>query len=275
MPPTIRQGDTGNAVRECQALLCVHSFTTDIDGIFGAGTTKQVKAFQSSEGLTVDGIVGTGTWAALEQSFPDRSIPIQWSVVVTHFAEMFTQRYLLSGAQCPSNPPGMSLKRIGTETTNCVLFTAWLLSKAFNDIYKVKFTGTQWSDWMVSASTPDSKVPGYGPRVAKEWGCGVTSPGDGPWLVQLFRPSGGGHSLIVVDHDPKTDKILTLEASSTIDGAGWYEIGPLREVYNPGPDWANQVSQTWSSRFSGVEQLHVIRLNISIESIRDWLQEGA
>jgi hypothetical protein len=91
----------------------------------------------------------------------------------------------------------------------------------------------------------------------------------------LFFTENSGHSVIVVQHDRKTDKILTLEASSTIDGAGWYEIGPLRDVYNPGPNWVKKVKQTWASRFGGVKALHVVRLNISVESIREWLQEGA
>ncbi len=271
MPNTIRQGDTGSDVRECQALLCTHGFNTTVDGVFGAGTTAQVKAFQASEGLTADGIVGAKTWAALEAP-PIETGPLDWKQVVELFPQMLPQTYLLSGAQCPSNPPGVSLKRIGTETTNCVLFTAWILSKAFPS---VSFKGDQWSNWMVSYGCVDKDVPGYGPKVMQEWGQGTTAPGEGPWLIQLFRSNGGGHSLIVVDHDRKTDKILTLEASSTINGAGWYEIGPLRDVINPGPNWTTKVQQTWASRFSGVQALHVIRLNISKESIREWLQEGA
>jgi len=271
MSRTIRQGDTGKDVRECQSLLCTHGFVTGVDGVFGSGTAKQVKLFQGSQGLTADGIVGVNTWGALREA-PATHDPLSWADVVRNFSEMLPQQYLLSGAQCPSNPPGVSLKRIGYETTNCVLFTSWLLSNSFPN---VKFTGTQWSDWMVSKDNTDAvqTVPGYGPKVIKEWGWGTTSPGEGPWLVQMFTESSG-HSLIVVDHDKETDKILTLEALGSIKGAGWREIGPLRETLNPGPNWKNKVDQTWGSRFKGVKALHMIRLRISIESIRDWLQEG-
>jgi peptidoglycan hydrolase-like protein with peptidoglycan-binding domain len=37
----------------------------DVDGIFGPKTEAAVRAFQSNENLTVDGIVGKQTWTAL------------------------------------------------------------------------------------------------------------------------------------------------------------------------------------------------------------------
>src|SRR2546427_10092485 len=43
-----------------------------VDGDFGGGTLAAVKAFQRSEGLQVDGVVGPDTWAAL---LPGSAIP--------------------------------------------------------------------------------------------------------------------------------------------------------------------------------------------------------
>jgi peptidoglycan hydrolase-like protein with peptidoglycan-binding domain len=36
-----------------------------VDGVFGAETEKAVRQFQADHGLTVDGVVGRKTWAAL------------------------------------------------------------------------------------------------------------------------------------------------------------------------------------------------------------------
>ncbi len=40
-------------------------YTGPIDGVYGAGTYEAVRLFQSRNGLRVDGVVGTSTWAAL------------------------------------------------------------------------------------------------------------------------------------------------------------------------------------------------------------------
>ena len=70
-PDAISPGDTGEKVRTLQYLLDVVSlFYPDIpsvtqDGIYGNETKNAVVAFQQSEGLTPDGIVGEETWDRL------------------------------------------------------------------------------------------------------------------------------------------------------------------------------------------------------------------
>jgi hypothetical protein len=59
--PTLRLGDKGDAVIELQNLLGIKP-----DGDFGPKTKRAVIAFQKSKGLLADGIVGRGTWGALE-----------------------------------------------------------------------------------------------------------------------------------------------------------------------------------------------------------------
>lgn len=64
---TLRQGSRGDEVRLLQQLLKNKGYYSGaIDGIFGSGTKNAVMQFQRAAGLSVDGIVGAKTWAALE-----------------------------------------------------------------------------------------------------------------------------------------------------------------------------------------------------------------
>jgi len=64
--PTLRRGATGDAVREVQQRLKDWGYYEGpVDGQFGPLTEKAVRFFQSRNGLTVDGVVGPQTWAAL------------------------------------------------------------------------------------------------------------------------------------------------------------------------------------------------------------------
>jgi len=69
--PTLRFGARGEDVRLVQERLSASGFLSgSIDGIYGNGTLRAVKAFQRSAGLGADGIVGTATWAALLAEAP-------------------------------------------------------------------------------------------------------------------------------------------------------------------------------------------------------------
>ena len=63
--PVVRYGDTGERVKTIQYLLRARGYTLTVDGIFGTGTESAVKSFQTSQGITSDGIVGAQTWERL------------------------------------------------------------------------------------------------------------------------------------------------------------------------------------------------------------------
>ena len=66
--PTLRKGDKGDAVKEMQEALLKLGYdlgSWGADGSFGNATLKALRQFQNDRGLTVDGICGAKTWAAL------------------------------------------------------------------------------------------------------------------------------------------------------------------------------------------------------------------
>ncbi len=65
------RGDSGEEVEKLQQFLKTLDFYQGrVDGTFGAGTEKAVKAFQKSHGLSQDGRVGEQTWAKLNAKAP-------------------------------------------------------------------------------------------------------------------------------------------------------------------------------------------------------------
>ncbi|WP_052397773.1 peptidoglycan-binding domain-containing protein [Streptomyces sp. NRRL F-5123] len=65
--PLVGYGNAGAAVQQVQCELYFSLLSSNLtrDGIFGAATQADVRAFQSCAHLTVDGVVGPNTWAAL------------------------------------------------------------------------------------------------------------------------------------------------------------------------------------------------------------------
>lgn len=62
---TLRRGATGEEVRQLQQMLVALGYSTSVDGKFGPATAQAVQAFQTSSGLTADGVAGPATLAAL------------------------------------------------------------------------------------------------------------------------------------------------------------------------------------------------------------------
>lgn len=69
-----RIGDEGSDIVEIQGQLASLGYDVAADGAFGPATAEAVKAFQASQGLEADGLVGPSTYAALlGKSMPEVS----------------------------------------------------------------------------------------------------------------------------------------------------------------------------------------------------------
>ena len=87
--PTIRRGSTGQYVKECQEDLIRIGYdlgSYGADGKFGAKTEAAVRAFQAVHGLSVDGVVGPATWAALDKAVGPEPEPGEtlYTVMIEH-----------------------------------------------------------------------------------------------------------------------------------------------------------------------------------------------
>ncbi|MCK5371507.1 MAG: hypothetical protein KAQ62_23255 [Cyclobacteriaceae bacterium] len=56
-----------------------------------------------------------------------------------------------------------------------------------------------------------------------------------------------GHTFIILDHHPETDRVLTLESNSThnLNGVGYRKIGNIKDFNNPPENWW-QNDQLWT-----------------------------
>jgi len=62
------RGSVGDGVKALQEKLNTVGVTVDVDGIYGAGTEKAVKTFQTASGIDPDGKYGDKTQAKMEEA---------------------------------------------------------------------------------------------------------------------------------------------------------------------------------------------------------------
>lgn len=66
MATLLRQGSTGDEVKQLQTLLTNSGYDTGgVDSIFGKNTAAALKSYQAANGLTADAVAGDLTWAKL------------------------------------------------------------------------------------------------------------------------------------------------------------------------------------------------------------------
>jgi peptidoglycan hydrolase-like protein with peptidoglycan-binding domain len=81
----LRRGDRGEYVTLAQTELINKGYSCGsfgADGEFGKATEAAVKAFQRDHNLSVDGIIGPNTWAALDSTEP----AIKYTVSIPHLS---------------------------------------------------------------------------------------------------------------------------------------------------------------------------------------------
>ena len=90
---TIRKGNMGELVKQCQTMLQQLGYDLGIcgvDGDFGTATEKAVRAFQKDHKLAVDGVVGKNTWTALQQAvdaLQSQPAVVYYDVTIPHLTE--------------------------------------------------------------------------------------------------------------------------------------------------------------------------------------------
>ena len=98
--PLFRRGDTGPAVAEVRAALVALGLLAATTEEFDDATDRAVRAFQQRRGVSVDGIVGPETWAALQAarlSLGDRLLSLSGRLFVGDDVAMLQERLLELG----------------------------------------------------------------------------------------------------------------------------------------------------------------------------------
>ncbi|MFC6734046.1 peptidoglycan-binding protein [Haladaptatus sp. DYSN1] len=95
--PTYSRGDQSEGVYSIQYLLEEQGYNLNYhDGIYGSEVENTVESFQSSQGLSVDGIVGPNTWEELYVTVYDANNDPYWATYGAQHHLRYDQGYSIS-----------------------------------------------------------------------------------------------------------------------------------------------------------------------------------
>lgn len=189
-------------------------------------------------------LIGRGDKADYERrDFSGDPLAVQSSKLLDGLTEFTEFTYDLDDARYPYELPGVQLPLAPPKYNNCCTFVEALLAKAWADVHPGSFVwGAERHRQMMILSSDDYFSP---VTAAVESGMAVAcAAGDErpqPWtIIQGWRAQWrDGHTFLVLDYHPGSDKVLTLESNSAykLDGVGYRGIGNLRDHEKPPADW--------------------------------------
>ena len=208
---TLKTGSTGTDVSVLQQALVEAGYavsgTEMWSGVYGATTTAAVSAYQTSHGLTPDGVCGPKTWASLSADGTPTDAPPGWRMADARPEIIPVMLQAQSCVGVVEQPPGSNRgDKIDAwnKTAGIPLGSPWCAAFA---------TGM----WFASPSNPFRYALGSALKV-REWGdakqrslrpSAIAQVGD---LFVIMRSTTSGHvGLVAADLG---DKVATIEGNA-------------------------------------------------------------
>ncbi|AGC43985.1 hypothetical protein MYSTI_02669 [Myxococcus stipitatus DSM 14675] len=212
---------------------------------------------------------------AVRLPFSDEPMAVPEEKLVSLLGGVSEFRYDLDQAYYPWTLPGIRVPLGPPSFNNCCTFVEALTVRAFADVHGDSFAwDARRHRQMMIASSEDLFSP---VTAAVESGMAILAPSPDvsphPWtLIQGWRaPWRSGHTFLIVDHHPATDKVLVLESNCAhgLDGVGFRGIGNLRDKgLQPPAEWWKK-PEVWTWRQLCATYLHRQQAWLKVKN-RSW-----
>lgn len=198
----------------------------------------------------------TSIYARLLPGFENDSAAINEQELTDLLPAFYNYSYHITEAKYPFTLQGINAPQAPPNTNNCCTFVEALVVKAWQNAKGIPWNTRNNKMMMILPIPPEEEVTDFLSPVTCLVNEGIaelvpvadTPPL--PWtVIQGWRPQmNGGHTFIIVDYHPLTDRVLTLEANKAfgMNGVGCRMMGNIRDVQQPAKDWwTNGNLWTW------------------------------
>lgn len=195
---------------------------------------------------------------------------ISEQALVSRLPDFRDFRYTKTGAKYPFPVDGCALPQAPPQKNNCCTFVEALVVRAWQDVHPDSFAWTPARHRQMMIIGDDLFSPVHclvEVGIASAIDDSNASPP--PWTaVQGWRSRGGGHTFLIVDHHPASDRVLTLESNRGygLDGVGFRKLGNLRDHADNGPPaqwWENPQAPTWADICAAYAERELAALKVT------------